>query len=48
MPYVTSNQHPANAHEESHEHIDCIVVKKPETALDSAAWLVALLVRWGS
>lgn len=46
MPHVTTDQHPANAHEKSHEHIDRVVVKKPKTTLDSATWLVALLVRW--
>lgn len=46
MPQVTTHQHPADAHEKSHQHIDRIVVKKSETTLDSATWLVALLVRW--
>ena len=46
MPHVTGHQHAADAHEESHEHIDRIVVKESETTLDSATWLVALLVRW--
>lgn len=46
MPHVTRNHHPADAHEESHEYIDRIVVQQPETALDSAAWLVTSLVGW--
>lgn len=46
MPHVTGNHHPTNAHEESHEYIDRIVVQKPETTLDSAARLVTPLVRW--
>ena len=46
MPHVTTHQHPTDAHEESHEHIDRIVIKKPETTLDSATRLFALLVRW--
>lgn len=46
LPHVTSNHHPTDAHEESHEYIDRIVVQKPETALDSAARLVTLLVGW--
>ena len=44
MPHVASHQHPADAHEESHEHIDRIVVKQSETVLNSATWLVAHLV----
>ena len=46
MPYVTAYHHPADAHEERHEHVDRIVVKKSKTTLDSATWLVAPLVRW--
>ena len=46
MPHVTSNQHPTNAHQESHEYIDRIIVKESETTLDSATWLVTSLVRW--
>ena len=48
MPDVTSNHHPTNAHQESHEDIDRIVVKEPETTLDTATWLVTPLVRRGS
>ena len=44
MPHIASHQHPTDAHEESHEHIDRIVVKESETALNSATWLVARLV----
>ena len=48
MPNVTGHRHPTDAHEESHEYIDGIVVEESETALDAATGLVALLVFWGS
>ena len=48
MPHITSNRHPTNTHEQSHQHIYRVVVQEAYTTLDAATGLITPLVWRGS